>query len=246
MILARVPYKKIEQYKDIIMKDNLNIELTLEYDDLIIKDEINDLEKRIKTVHLPFFDINLGSKNKFVVEKSQEILIKTCHMIEIFSLENAVLHHNYSPYHYAFMEDEFIDRFVGALKEILDDVKPDFCISLENVFEDTPFVIHKILDKMKNYNVKVCFDFGHFNLFSKVELSYWLKLLKDEIVEFHIHNNYGIRDEHNPLDKGTFDYLQAFDIIVPKILVIENNNIDDFRTSAKILEKILGGRDESF
>ncbi|MGA1861814.1 TIM barrel protein [Deferribacter thermophilus] len=241
MILARIPYKRINDFIDYIISENIYIELTFEYDDDFNINKLCGIAEQIKTVHLPFFDINLGSKNRTIAQKSLDILEKFCYQINDLNISNAVLHHNYSPYHYAFMEDEFVKRFVEMLSILIEKTKPNYRICLENVFEDTPSVIYKILISMNSTKIGVCFDFGHFNLFSKVDLEFWLSLLKDKIYEYHVHNNFGIRDEHNSLDKGTFDYKKAFDILIPEIIVVENNNIDDFKTSVKIIEKVIGG-----
>ncbi|KAA0258440.1 sugar phosphate isomerase/epimerase [Deferribacter autotrophicus] len=239
LYLARIPFKVIEKYTRYILENDVNVELTLEFDDIDKEINVKNLKKNIKTVHLPFFDIHLGSKNRYVRDLSFQILLKSIEAVKYLEVENVVMHHNYIPYHYAFMEDEFVDRFCGELLNILKETNPSFTISLENVFEETPEVIYKILKNMDDKRVGICFDFGHFNLFSKVSVEYWVEKLKDYIYEYHIHNNFGVRDDHNSVDKGSFDFKKVFKLFVPKFLVFENNNIDDFERSVKIVKKVV-------
>ncbi|MGA1846828.1 TIM barrel protein [Deferribacter abyssi] len=246
MYIPRIPFKVIERYQKYILKNNLSFELTLEFDDIENLKDVKNLKENIKTVHLPFFDIHLGSKNRYISEVSYQILLNSIIKVKCLDVDNVVMHHNYIPYYYAFMEDEFVERFSEKMISILEKTNPSFTISLENVFEENPDIIIKILKKINDSRMGVCFDFGHFNLFSKVTLEYWINKLKGYIFEYHIHNNFGVRDDHNSIDNGSLDFMKTFKLFIPKFLVFENNNIDDFERSVKIVKKVVEENYEYF
>jgi sugar phosphate isomerase/epimerase len=83
---------------------------------------------------------------------------------------------------------------------------------IENIFEETPETILALLERFDEGNLWVCFDTGHFNLFTTLPLEEWLVPLKDRIREFHIHDNHGKSDEHLPVGQGLFPFreLKAF------------------------------------
>ena len=79
-------------------------------------------------------------------------------------------------------------------------------VMIENIFEETPETILALLERFKEKNLMVCFDTGHFNLFTTLSLDEWLVPLKDRIKEFHIHDNHGKSDEHLPVGQGLFPF----------------------------------------
>ncbi len=77
---------------------------------------------------------------------------------------------------------------------------------LENIFEEEPDTLYELLRHYDGRNLYFCFDSGHFNLFTKVSLDKWLSMLGNKIREMHLHDNYGKRDDHMPIGRGTFPF----------------------------------------
>ena len=66
--------------------------------------------------------------------------------------------------------------------------------------------------------------------------------LRDRIVYVHLHNNYGVKDDHSGLDNGTLDYgkvLSLLDFKRVKKLVLEIKDVKQVLSSRKLLEKVL-------
>ena len=58
-------------------------------------------------------------------------------------------------------------------------------------------------------NIKFILDTGHAYV-SGYPLTEYVYKLKDYLVHLHLSNNYGLRDEHAPLDQGNIDFKVYF------------------------------------
>jgi len=52
----------------------------------------------------------------------------------------------------------------------------------------------------------ICFDTGHFNLFSQSAMKNWLEKLGNRLFECHLHDNLGSDDDHIAVGDGTLKY----------------------------------------
>ncbi len=91
--------------------------------------------------------------------------------------------------------------------------RSDTIISIENIFEDTPDNLRLLAEKLGSGRFGLCFDTGHFNLFSKVSLDEWIDQTGTYINELHLHDNDGKSDAHSSLGSGTFDFKRLFDLL---------------------------------
>ena len=80
--------------------------------------------------------------------------------------------------------------------------KHDVVLAIENV--STEKHIRYVLNNYKSEHVAFCYDTGHANLYcSDVD---WLSLYSDRLAAVHLHDNNGIKDEHNIPLTGTIDW----------------------------------------
>ncbi|MBI3754473.1 MAG: TIM barrel protein, partial [Deltaproteobacteria bacterium] len=56
-------------------------------------------------------------------------------------------------------------------------------IAIENIFEDDPEHLRLLAREMDSDNFGICFDTGHFNLFSKLPLVKWLEIIRPYIAD---------------------------------------------------------------
>ncbi len=109
----------------------------------------------------------------------------------------------------------------------------DYEIALENLYTEngvrrvceTPDEMLYVLENVNADNLCVNLDIGHAFLCGRLEE--FLERLDGHIRHMHIHNNYGLRDEHNPMNRGLID---------PKVV--------RFKAEVKILEVKNGTREE--
>jgi sugar phosphate isomerase/epimerase len=66
------------------------------------------------------------------------------------------------------------------------------------------------MEELHSEHFGLCFDTGHFNLFTRLPLEEWLKTLKPYIFELHLHDNDRSLDQHLPIGEGTFNFAALF------------------------------------
>lgn len=82
------------------------------------------------------------------------------------------------------------------------EIPEDITVCLENVREDTPEILLEILQAVDKPNLRMCLDIGHANVHSKVPPLDWIKTCAPVLDHFHVHNNDGSVDSHQPLTEG--------------------------------------------
>lgn len=240
-INIRIPYNDLESISLYSHLDcGFEIVINLEDVDNFDIDYFNQFKLNNFTIHAPFFDISLGSKNSLVADVSVEILCKVFNICNYINPLHVIVHHNYQPYVYAFDETSFISRFHYNFSKILKFKNNNYKILFENVFETNPDIGYNLITSFdKRDDLGLCFDIGHFNLFSTIELCDWISAWKDCIYEFHLHNNFGKYDDHNLLTQGTADIKLLISLMCPNILTIENLNIIDSIESFYLLNQLI-------
>ena len=112
-------------------------------------------------------------------------------------------------------------------------------IAIENIFEDEPEHLRLLAKEMNSDNFGLCFDTGHFNLFSKIPLQEWLQIIKPYIVELHLHDNSRYADQHLALGDGDFDFTTLFRELkgINCIHTVEAHTVEDVKKSIERLKR---------
>ena len=101
-----------------------------------------------------------------------------------------------------------------------------------------------ILRKVASPHIGALLDLGHAHTWG-LDLKEYIRILSEEIILFHIHDNHGSRDEHLPLGKGNMDLKGVMEGVnacgkeVPLILVMRRWG--DVRESLSQWERLEGG-----
>ena len=61
--------------------------------------------------------------------------------------------------------------------------------------------------------MRICLDTGHANAYSEISIEAWIKCFGEKIGHVHLHNNHGMRDEHNALEHGSLDMADVLGLI---------------------------------
>ena len=93
----------------------------------------------------------------------------------------------------------------------------------ENIFEEAPETLRMLVKEINSPNLGVCFDTGHFNLFSKVPLEKWFEEIGDNIIEVHLHDNTGSNDDHLGIGDGNIDFDLFFSLLKNSPLANDKN-----------------------
>ena len=103
--------------------------------------------------------------------------------------------------------------------------------------------MRSLIEGVDSPNFRFCFDTGHYFVFGKTPLPLWFDLLGEFIVEVHLHDNDGARDDHLPLGEGEMDFSEFFDLlerINPRpILAVEPHDEAHLWSSLTALEEYL-------
>ena len=116
--------------------------------------------------------------------------------------------------------------------------KHSLILAVENLWPLGIQHLHDVLDNIKSPALGMLFDIGHSNCLTKDGLALFERH-RDRIVAVHLHNNYGINDDHNSLDDGNIDiegFLKLENSIKYYLLELFPRNIN---TAKELKEYIL-------
>lgn len=114
--------------------------------------------------------------------------------------------------HLGYCREMSIEQNFALLAKSIDSLLPvceetGITLALENIGEPAG-VIHRMSEMVQQYHhpmLGTCYDCGHANCYSG-GIEETLKIMKDNIVTCHLHDNYGQHDDHNPPGEGNIDW----------------------------------------
>ena len=118
-----------------------------------------------------------------------------------YGVKAVVIHGGYNPRLY--YPIWYTEQSAEFWKEFIREVPEDMTILLENVMEEEIPMFLTILQQVEDRRLRMCLDVGHVNAYSVSTAMEWLEHCAPYIEHFHIHNNAGDWDTHNPLEDGT-------------------------------------------
>jgi len=246
---VHIPYHKIAEHLSFIRQEKLNLELYLESNalDSISREDISQLKKQLDynpslTIHAPFMDLSPGAVDSKVRAVTMERFFHVMNIAGDLMVKAVIFHSGYEMCKYALDIDLWLEKSLLTWKPLVKKAEGIGAkIAIENIFEDEPENLRLLMEKMGNNSFGICFDSGHFNLFSKVSLEDWMGCLKPYIIELHLHDNNKTFDQHLPIGDGTFDFGKLFSALKGKDLIytLEAHNPDDAKKSMERLKGYL-------
>jgi sugar phosphate isomerase/epimerase len=208
----------------------------------LIEEEIRS-EFEFTVVHSPIFDINLASLNEFIRKASLKTLKKTINFVHGQDIETKifVVHCGHLTYN---LNESYLKKAWKYLGESLQElvVKGEDCgivIGIENSQKkrDRVLIAHpedyiKIKEEINSEFLKYVFDLGHANTWG-IDLKRAINILGNDLILFHLHDNFGDVDLHLPLRKGNID----FSIIKneKRPMTLEMKSFEDLKISLRYL-----------
>lgn len=205
---------------DFLKDNNYSVEFYFSSKDLdeIKPEELANIKENIDrtglnvTIHAPFYDLNIGA----IDDKIRDITItRLKEAIEFSSKLDAkiiVIHPGYWPFKTPALREEWMQRAVPEIIKLAKIAQErNIKLAFENVFDRTPEDLKALMNAVKEPNVGVCFDTGHYNLFSSLPMREWFEEIGEHILECHIHDNDATADQHKPLGTGTLDFVPFVD-----------------------------------
>lgn len=244
-----VPYNKIYEHIDIIKKERFNLEIYFNSQtlDCITKKDIeklkNDLLNELSlSFHAPFMDLSPAAIDSRVREVTIERFNQIFDIAALLTPKSIVFHSGYEKWKYAFKVNTWLEASLKTWEKILPRAEQlNIKIAIENIFEEEPESLRMLVEKISSPYFGICFDTGHFNLFSKKSIEEWIFCLNDYIVEVHLHDNNKNFDEHLAIGNGCFDFEKFFELFKNKncIYTIEAHTIESVFKSIKKLNELI-------
>ncbi len=175
----------------------------------LLKNFASDLESSglSCTIHATFMDLNPGSVDSYIRESTKKRVQQTFDAAAILKPRVVVFHPGYSRLSYGSAVDLWVDNSIAFWQGFLGKARDTGAtIAIENIFEEEPSTIKRVIEGIGDPSVAHCFDTGHFNMFATVSMQQWFDELGHFIVEAHLHDNHGQADEHLPVGEGEIDF----------------------------------------
>jgi sugar phosphate isomerase/epimerase len=202
-------FKAFPDLPKIGVKNGIKLELNklvepIKYSDELIN-EISESEYATyyNSAHGPFYDLIPSSNDYEIRELCKKKFIRAINACDKLHIKNIIFHTGWIKDFYP--DAIWIKNSIDFWNSIISYCNDDMIIHIENVFEPKYELINEVVTGVNKHNFKVCLDIGHLNLVDSNNIVNWICKLKDNIGHLHIHNNYGVVDNHNGLDQGTID-----------------------------------------
>lgn len=247
-----------EYIHDLCIKNNLGIEIqgfynpamigSLDSDELII--QYNELFKDFKfgkSLHAPFWDLNLGSKNKMVRDATMKAFNYAYDVAKKLGCTEIVVHNGFVP-NTSFYEG-WVKNAVSFWEEFFSDKDDSITMMIENQCEEDSTVLQMEIDAVNDSRLKVCLDIGHAHANSNMSVDEWITSLGARIGYLHLHNNHGKvsgrpsfkNDEHLGITNGTMEIEKVFELLeenCPDAIWNIECKLTEIEESIEVLKKL--------
>lgn len=221
-IFVHVPYPFLRDNLPLVLERGVNPEVFLPGDvlDSLIPEELAAIAEalarngRQTTIHGPFMDLNPGSAEPLLRKATLHRFHQALDAAAILKPRLMVLHPGYDKWRYGAIQETWLGHAIDSYREVLERAEKIGCtIAVENIFEEEPATLRALLEALDSPIVRHCFDVGHWNLFARVGMEEWFAELGGFIAEAHIHDNFGVKDDHAPIGEGNIDFELFFKLM---------------------------------
>ena len=172
--------------------------------------EFNQINPKIKeklacsdrfVLHAPFSELFPCAIDPKVRAIAAERYRQVIAVAKGYGIQKIVVHGGYNPRIY--FPIWYTEQSVLFWKDFVREIPDGMVFCLENVFEEEPTMLAKIVREVNDPKIRMCLDIGHVNAYSQISVFDWLTECADLVEHFHIHNNDTSRDSHSQLFEGT-------------------------------------------
>lgn len=190
--------------------------------------------------HGVFQDVTIHSSDQKIAETSRERILGSLEVANALNAKQVIFHGNLNPLVLnEYYKKNWLDRNMNFWQQVLDIYKGT--VLLENVWEPDPEVYRILLNQVGSPRLKVCFDIGHANVYSRVSFEEWIATLGQDIQYLHLSDNNGEKDEHMEIGAGKINWQKITatlkDAKLAPEVVLENGTIEKTKASLAYMEK---------
>lgn len=216
-----IPYPRLLEDIEIIREKRLDLEIFFDAQALdgLREKDINNLMESLDwnpqlSIHGPFMDMSPGGVDERVRMVTVERFLHIIGITNILRPKVIVFHPGYDKWRFHGHEDLWLESSLKTWGMVLEDTERiGTSIAIENVFEEDPSTLEMLVKRIKSNRFGICFDTGHFYIFSKKPFEEWLKALGPYLLEIHIHDNNGREDDHLAMGDGKIDFPSFFKLL---------------------------------
>lgn len=222
IIQILIPYEMMLERQDDAIRRRIYPEIYFDSRalDRCQEDDVRRLGKALKrngisyTFHAPHMDLAPGAVDSKIRKATRERLKHILHLAALVRPEVVVCHPGYDKWRYGMYQDLWLKGSMEMWGPLVKEAqKLDLTLALENVFEEGPETIERLLEEINSPHCGFCFDTGHWLAFSNRGWDEWINRLGKKMVEVHIHDNHGGKDQHLPPGDGKFDFRGFFHLL---------------------------------
>ena len=257
-IQVNVPYRMLLDQLDFVVEKELNPEIYFngealdnyrEADLLKINTALSQKGLSV-TIHAPFMDLSPGGVDSKIKNATIERLNQTLDVAAFFQTRMIIFHPGYNKWFFDGNVELWLESSLKTWEPLVVKAETiDVPLAIENIFEEEPSSLEKLISAIDSPYFNFCFDTGHFHLFSTVTMKEWFDSLGNYIKEVHMHDNFKTSDDHLPPGDGEIDFDLFFQLIkdygVNPIYTIEPHKVEYLERSLQICRKYITQISES-
>ncbi len=222
IIHINVPYSMLLHRIDFAIENTIHPEIYFSAEDLDAcrEEDLQRLSRALRenqlevSIHGPFMDLSPGGVDPRIKEVTRERLLKTIELAHFFNPRTIVFHPGYESWKFDGNINLWLESSLQTWRPLVKEAEErGLTLAIENVFEEGPEPMKKLLDEIRSPRCRFCFDTGHHNVFSKTPLPIWMEALGGFLSEVHLHDNHKEMDEHLPAGEGKFDFDRFFALL---------------------------------
>jgi len=251
-IHAHIPYPQLSQHLAFLVERHINPEIYLPAHalDSMVWEKLAAQAQTLHgaglatTIHSPFMDLNPGALDASIREATRQRFRQVFKAAELLRPRVIVVHPGFDELHYGDSRLEWLSNSILFWREFVPCARElNTVIAVENIFEKEPSTLRALLEEIDDPCFRHCFDVGHWNMFTTVQLEEWFADLGPYIAECHIHDNHGHADEHLPPGEGEIDFDLLFGLLKHyspgSVRTIEAHSIEHLQRALKNIGKYL-------
>jgi len=246
-VQVHMPFHRLRDgYLKTVVRDRINPEISFTQNvlDNGARDDFRRIADALRaagltiTFHAPFMDLRPGAIDPKIRQITVERLQQVFDLVPCFRPQSVVCHASFDERYYVSADQVWLENSIATWEPFLSLAeKLHTRIAFENVYETEPRQLKMLLDAFPSPRACLCFDAGHFNVFSHTPLKKWLETLGSRMGQLHLHDNHGTADEHLPVGEGNFPFGDLFQFIRARdmnpIITLEAHSEEYLRRTVK-------------
>lgn len=166
--------------------------------DAMVRRKLAGVDRRV--LHAPFNELFPCAIDPKARELARYRYRQAIALAQSYGADKIVIHGGYHPRMY--YPCWYTEQSIPFWRDLMREVPAGLTICLENVMEEAPEMLLDIVKAVGEPRLRLCLDVGHANVYSKVSVEKWLASFAPYLSHFHLHNNNGDFDAHQPLPEG--------------------------------------------